>query len=110
MALIQVSFQDNANNEASFRIYRGTSSAVTTGDTYIAEISLSGSTWSISGQSGTAHALTSSNTGNATTTGETFTMHYTESTPGTYYYGVCAHNQVGSSNVATGSDAVVVTG
>lgn len=110
MALIQVSFQDNANNEASFRIYRGTNSAVTTSDTYIAEISLAGSTWSISGQSGTSHALTSSNTGDATTTGETFTMHYTESTPGTYYYGVCAHNSVGSSNVATSGSSVVVSG
>lgn len=110
MALIQISFQDNANNEASFRVYRGTGAAVTTSDQYIAEISLSGSTWSISGQSGTNHMLTSSNTGNATTTGETFTLNYTESTPGTYYYGVCAHNAVGSSNVATSASSVVVTG
>jgi hypothetical protein len=108
MATVQISFQDNANNEASFRIYRGASATVTTSDTYIAEISLSSNTWSISGQNGTAHALTSSNTGDATTTGETFTMTYEEATGGDYYYGVCAHNSVGSSAVASSSTAVTV--
>lgn len=108
MATVQISFQDNANNEASFRVYRGTSSTVTTSDTYIAEIALSSGSWAISGQSGTAHAITSSNTGDATTTGETFTMTYEEANAGDYYYGVCAHNSVGSSAVATSSTAVTV--
>ena len=59
MATVQISFQDNADNESSFRIYRGTNSTVAKTDEYIAEISLSGSAWSISGQSGSDHQLTS---------------------------------------------------
>lgn len=110
MALIQLSFDDNANNEDSFRIYRGTGSSVTTSDTYIAEIILANGAWTINGQNGTAHTITSTNTGAATATGETFTFTYTESTPGNYYYGVCAHNEVGSSNVATNPNVVAITG
>lgn len=108
MATVQISFQDNADNESSFRIYRGTNSTVAKTDEYIAEISLSGSTWSISGQSGSDHQLTSTNTGDATTTGETFTMAYTETTTGTYYYGICAHNSVGDSAVASSASSVTV--
>ena len=108
MATVQISFQDNANNESSFRIYRGTGSTVAKTDTYIAEIVLSGGAWSISGQSGSDHTLTSTNTGDSATTGETFTFSYIESTPGTYYYGICAHNSVGDSAVVTGSGTAVV--
>ena len=108
MATVSISFTDNATNESSFRVYRSTSATVAKSDEYIAEISLSGGTWSISGQSGSDHTLTSTNTGDSTTTGETFTFTYTENTSGTFYYGVCAHNNVGDSAVANSSSSIVV--
>ena len=108
MATVQISFQDNANNEESFRIYRSTSASVAITDVFIAEIKLQSGNWQIIGQGGTNHTLTSTNTGDAATTGETFTMTYEETTAGTYFYGVCAHNAVGSSAVASSSQTITV--
>lgn len=108
MATIQISFRDNSTSETNFKIYRGTSSTLTTSDTLIATISLNSSTWEITGNNGSGHALTSTNTGSSGTTGETFTINYTETNPGTYYYGILANNAVGNSNLVTGANSVVV--
>lgn len=111
MALVQISWKDNANNEDEFKVYRSTSSTPTSSDSLIATIALSSGTWGITGSTGTNHQLTSNpaNTGNAATTGETFTITYTESTPATYYYGVLASNDVGNSNLIASNSSVIVT-
>ena len=107
MAKIQISWQDNADNETSFKVYQGTSSPVQDTDTLIATVALSSGTWDVSGSAANV-LLTSSNTGDSVTTGETFTLTYDESVDGTYYYGVAASNAVGDSAIATGSVAVIV--
>jgi hypothetical protein len=106
MAVVQLSWRDNSDNETSFKVYRGTSSPVSTSDDHIANITLSGSTWSASEAStGSAPDITltssANNTGDSVTTGETFVITYTENTSGNYYYGVSASNAIGDSDIVT---------
>ena len=108
MAKIQIGFTDNADNDTAFKIYQSTSATITDTDTLIGTVTLSGSTWSVSG-TGSNIALDSSNTGNSTTTGETFTVSYDESTPGTYYYGVSASNVVGDSEIVESTGTITVS-
>lgn len=112
MAVVQISFKDNANNEDSFKIYKGTASPLTAGSTQIATIALSGGAWvATESSSGSAPSLTLTSTGHnadPATTGETFVLTYEEGSANTYYYGISASNSVGDSDVVT-SSALVVT-
>tara|TARA_B100000902_G_C27294539_1_gene909154 strand:- start:708 stop:1034 length:327 start_codon:yes stop_codon:yes gene_type:complete len=108
MAKIQISWTDNADNETAFKIYQSTSSTILTSDSLIGTVSLSGSTWSVSG-TGTNIALESTNTGNSSTTGETFTVSYDESVAGDYYYGVSASNLVGDSEIVESTGSITVS-
>lgn len=109
MALVKVEWVDAADNETSFKIYRGTSSVVTTSDTLIGEVSLSNGAWSVSGSSGSSHQITSTNTGASSASGETFTITYEEANAGVYYYGVAASNSVGDSPITTSQITVTVS-
>jgi len=112
MATVQISFRDNADNETSFNIYQGTSSPLSASSTKIAEITLTNGTWGVA-EASTGSApnitLTSTNTGDSVTTGETFVVRYEEGTTGSYYYGVSAENAVGASDVVTTGSALNVT-
>lgn len=108
MAKIQISWTDNADNETAFKIYQSTSATITDSDTLIGTVSLSGSTWSVSG-SGSNIALESTNTGNSSTSGETFTVSYDESVAGDYYYGVSASNLVGDSEIVESANTITVS-
>ena len=108
MAKIQISWTDNANNETAFKIYRGTTAALTSADTLIGTVSLSGSTWSVSG-SGTNLALDTTNTGSSSASGETFTISYDENSNGTYYYGVAASNVVGDSEIVESTSSITIS-
>lgn len=105
MAKIQISFQDNSDNEDEFRIYRGTSSTVTTSDTLIATLEWGGASWSITG-SGTNLEISSGSTNDPTSTGQ-YVVLYDENSPGTYYYGVLASNSVGDSAISVSQEVVV---
>jgi len=110
MAIVQISFQDNADNETEFKIYKGTSTPLDSSSTQIAKIELVSGSWSVAEYtSGSAPSiqLTSTNTGSSATTGETFTITYDEQTAGTYYYGVSASNAVGDSDVVTSSSLTI---
>lgn len=110
MAIVQISWQDNADNETSFKVYKGTTTPLTSSSDLLATVALSGSTWLASeGTSGSAPSLqiTSSNTGDSVTTGETFVITYDEGSAGNYYYGVSASNSVGDSNVITSPEVTV---
>jgi len=106
MAKVQISWRDNSDNEDSFKVYKSTSNPVTTSDALIAEVTLSGGTWSVSGSANVA--LTSTNTTNSATTGEYFVISYDESAAGVYYYGVAASNAVGDSLIVTSTGSVTV--
>jgi hypothetical protein len=105
MAVVQLSWRDNSDNETKFKVYRGTSSPVTTGDDFLAEVTLSGSTWqateATSGSAPNVTLTSTGNTGDSLTTGETFVITYTENTAGSYYYGVSASNAIGDSDIVT---------
>ena len=106
MAVVQFSWQDESDNETSFKVYKGTSTPLDSNSTQIAKVELTAGVWSASEfASGTAPSiqLTSTNTGNSTTTQETFVITYEESTAGTYYSGVSASNAIGDSDVLTSS-------
>jgi hypothetical protein len=107
MAKVQISWRDNSNNEEEFLVYKGASDPVSNTDDLIATVALSGTTWGVSGTASNV-TLTSTNTGDSLTTGETFTITYDEATPGTYYYGVAASNAVGASSVVTSTGSVEV--
>lgn len=111
MAIVQISFQDNANNETRFKIYKGTSTPLNSNSTQIAEINLTNGSW-VASEASTGSApslsLTSSNTGDSVTTGETFVVTYDEGTPNNYFYGVSASNAVGDSDVVTSGSALSV--
>jgi hypothetical protein len=112
MAVVQISFKDNANNEDSFKIYKGTATPLTSASTQIATIALSAGTWTATEfSSGSAPSLTLTSTGHNSdpaTVGETFVLTYEEATANTYYYGISASNSVGDSDVVT-SSALTVT-
>lgn len=111
MAVVQISWRDNSDNETSFKIYKGSASPLSSASDHIATVTLSGSTWSVAEETaGDAPdiAITSTNTGDSQTSGETFVVTYTESTSGTYYYGVSASNAIGDSDVVTTSSGLTV--
>jgi hypothetical protein len=111
MAIVQISWQDNANNETKFKVYKGTSTPLDSSSDLIAEVELSGGTWVASeAGSGTAPniALSSSNTNDSVTTGETFVITYEEGVQGNFFYGVSASNAVGDSDVVTTASALSV--
>jgi hypothetical protein len=107
MAKVQISWEDKSDNEDSFKVYRGASTPVLDSDTLIATVALSNGSWSVSG-AGADLEITSTNTGDASVVDETFTITYTESAQGDYYYGVVASNGVGDSDVATSATSVNV--
>ena len=107
MAKVQISWRDNSDNEDGFKIYKATNNPVQSTDSLIATVELSGGTWGVTG-SATNVALTSVNTTNSATAGETFTLTYDESVANTYYYGVAAFNAVGDSIVVTSVGSVEV--
>lgn len=111
MAIVQISWQDNANNETAFKIYKGTTSPLDSSSTLIANVELSNGSW-VASEETTGSApnltLTSSNTGDSVTTGETFVVTYEEGTLGNYFYGVSASNAVGDSDVVTSGSALSV--
>jgi hypothetical protein len=107
MAKIQISFQDNSDNEDEFRVYRGTATPVTTSDTLIATLSHDGTNWSIAGVGSNLEISQGANNDPATS-GDTYVVLYDETTAGDYYYGVLASNAVGDSAVST-SGLVTVT-
>lgn len=108
MAKIQISFQDNSDNEDEFRIYRGTSTPVTTSDTLIATLNHDGVSWNISGSTGSNHEISQGGNNSPSSVGDQYIVLYDETSAGDYYYGVLASNAVGDSAVST-SDQVTVT-
>ena len=110
MAIVQISWQDKADNETEFKIYKGTSSPLDSSSTQIAKVELVSGTWSVSEfTSGSAPSitLTSTNTGDSTTIDENFVITYDEQTAGTYFFGVSASNSVGDSDVVTSSSLTI---
>lgn len=110
MAIVQISWQDNSDNETSFKIYKGGATPLTDQSDQIATVALSGSTWGVSEFSvGSAPSLTltSSNTGSSSETGEAFVITYDEQNAGSYFYGVSASNSVGDSDVVTSAQLTV---
>ena len=107
MAKIQISFQDNSDNEDEFKIYRGTATPVTTSDTQIAALTWDGSQWVFSG-SATNGEVTQGVNIDPSQAGQQYVFLYDEGTPNTYYYGVSASNAVGDSAIST-SGAVTVS-
>jgi hypothetical protein len=111
MAIIQISWQDNANNETSFKVYKGSSTPLNASSTQIASVSLTNGSWvatETTAGSAPSLAITSSNTGDSVTTGETFVVTYEEETLGNYFYGISASNAVGDSDVVTTGTALSV--
>lgn len=122
MAVIQMGFKDNADNETGFKIYRksindGESTSVSISDDHIATIELTGTPveWTV-----TAHndpqtsaallnpVLSSTNSTDTTTVGERFIFSYEETTAGFYLYGVSVTNDTGDSDIVTSSNQIQV--
>jgi len=111
MAVVQISWRDNSDNETAFKIYQGSTSPLSSGSTQIGTVTLSGGSWSATEfSSGSAPDIqvTSTNTGDSQTEGETFVITYTEGTSGSYYYGISASNAIGDSDVVTTASALTV--
>ena len=112
MAVVQISWQDNADNESGFKIYKGTTTPLTSGSDLLATVNASGSGWdAVEGSSGSAPSLsiTSTNNNDTATTGETFVITYDESVAGSYFFGVSATNSVGDSDVVTTGSSLAVS-
>lgn len=107
MAKIQISFQDNSDNEDEFRIYRGAATPVQDTDTLIATLSHDGTNWSITGSAGSNHEISQGVNNSPSSTGDQYIVLYDETSAGDYYYGVLASNAVGDSAIST-SDQVTV--
>lgn len=108
MAKIQISFQDNSDNEDQFRVYRGTATPVTDTDTLICSLDHDGSVWSITGSVGSNHEISQGVNNAPSSSGDQYIVLYDETQAGDYYYGVLASNAVGDSAIST-SALVAVT-
>ena len=111
MATVQISFRDNADNETEFKVYRGTSAPLSSASTQIASVALSGGAWAVTSINSEAHnvEITSTNTGDSVTSGETFVIKYDELVAGDYYYGISASNAIGDSDVVTTATTLTIT-
>jgi len=118
MAIIQISWKDNADNETSFKIFKGNSN--TTATDHIANVTNTGATWVASSLTDSssndlapnAQLTSTGNSTQATTQGETFIFTYEETTAsgaGGYFYAVKASNAVGDSDAVVTASGVVVT-
>ncbi len=107
MAKIQISFQDNSDNEDEFIIRKGTATPVTATDTQIASLSWDGTEWQFTGTASNGE-ITQGNNVDPTQSGQQYVFLYDETTADTYYYGVSAKNGVGESGIST-SGAVTVS-
>ena len=118
MDIIQISWKDNADNETSFKIFKGNSN--TTATDHIANVTNTGAAWTASSlQNGSGQDLAPNaqltSTGNSTdsaTVGETFIFTYEETTASGasgYFYAVKASNAVGDSDAVVTASGVVVT-
>jgi len=108
MAKIQISFQDNSDNEDEFRIYRGAATPVTTSDTLIGTLTHDGAAWSIAG-SGTNLEISQGTNNAPSSSGDTYIVLYDENSAGDYYYGVLASNAVGDSAISTSGQVSVTS-
>jgi hypothetical protein len=110
MAVVQLSWQDNANNETHFKIYQDTTSPISASSTQIAEVRLVSGIW-VASETTTGSApnisLDSTNSTDATEVGETFVVTFEESVAGDYYFGVSAGNSVGDSDIVTSSQLTI---
>lgn len=108
MAKIQISFQDNSDNEDFFNIYRGTATPVTVSDTKIATLTWDGSEWVVTGTA-TNGEVTQGQTIDPSQAGQQYVFLYDEGAPDTYYYGVSAENAVGESAISTSGSVIVAS-
>ena len=109
MAKIQISFQDNSDNEDQFRVYRGTATPVTDADSQVCSLDWDGSNWAItSGAVGSNHEISQGVNNSPSSSGDQYIILYDETQAGDYYFGVLASNAVGDSAIST-SDQVTVT-
>lgn len=108
---IQIEWQDEANNETIFKVYRGTSLSMNANNSdLIATIVWNGSSWDtniidtidVSG-------ITNFSAGGSPTDIEgTFGFTFTDAKSGTYYYGVSAGNAVADSDVVPSTSAITI--
>ena len=118
MATVQVSFQDNSTNEDLFRVYRSAAGQNPTGvaSELVASITYNTvtSVWDYTKEViDTAQlndgVLTAPTSGAApSTSGNTFTLRYSESNTGDFKYRVYANNAIGDSAPAD-SAAITLT-
>jgi len=107
MAKIQISFQDNSDNEDEFIIRKGTTTPIQASDTQIANLSWDGTAWAFTGTASNGE-LTQGINVDPSQSGQQYVFLYDETVADTYYYGVSAKNGVGESGIST-SGAVTVT-
>jgi len=118
MATVQVSFQDDSTNEDLFRVYRSAAGQSPTGGNseLLATITYNTGTsvWDytrevIDTAQSNDGVLTAPTTGAApSTSGNTFTLRYSESNTGDFIYRVYASNAIGDSAPAD-SAAITLT-
>jgi hypothetical protein len=113
MATVQITFQDNADNETAFKIYRGASSTVTASDDHILTMTWNSSAaeWEITQIAASPDLSAQIITGTSdlpSNSGNSFVIIYDESVTGTYYYGVSASNIVGDSAIASSGQSVTI--
>lgn len=94
---LNIQFKDNSIDESSFKIFRG--------QTEIGELEYSNG-WTISGTISNA-TITSSNS-SPSSSGELFSVEFDENNDGSFYYGVQAVNNFGSSSVVSTTSPIIV--
>lgn len=108
---LKLQWQDEANNETRFDIYRGTSLNMSEADsTKIIEIVWNGSSWdeSIVDTTNVSGLIDFISGGSPETTEGTFSLTFTDALAGTHYYGVSAGNSVANSDVVPSTSSITI--
>jgi hypothetical protein len=108
---IRLEWQDEANNETAFKVYRGSSLSMNEGNSdLIVSIEWDGTSWNagIVDTTNISGLTDFTSGGEPTDTEGTFGFTFTEASSGTYYYGVSAGNAVADSDVVPSTSAITI--
>ena len=108
---IKIQWQDEADNETHFKIYRGSTLDMSVDDSdEIISIDWNGSAWvhSIVDSTNVSQLTDFLSGGSPTDAGGQFSIDFTDAFTGTHYYGVLAGNAVANSDIVPSTSSVTI--
>jgi hypothetical protein len=110
--LIQLTWTDEADNETTHSVYRGSDLNMTSASgTFLFKIDWDGTSWNIdsASQDSSINSIQVLQDGGApTTVSQDFQVEFVDTVLGEHYYGVSASNATGASDVVPSSSSILI--